>query len=139
MGKKKIHRNESISSSEPLNKQKLKFSFEFYDGNKYCLSSWGEQDVKNTLLRLQEINKISFNDLLQRSKIFHFHEIYWSQTNEKNGFSNSEINVLSPFQFSILGVNNQKARVYGAYAEGVFYIVWFDYDHKITPSYKKHT
>ena len=31
--------------------EKIKFSFEFYDGSKYCLSGWGIENIKKALMR----------------------------------------------------------------------------------------
>lgn len=118
---------------------KFRFSFEFYDGSKHCLSSWVQEDVKQTLLRLKEICKLSFNDMRRMANTYHFHEVDWCKTNEKLGFPNGPVNELSAFQFALIGINRQKARVYGAYYAGTFYLVWFDFGHLITPSPLKNT
>lgn len=133
------HKNRpSIPAPKLPENEKIKFSFEFYDGSKYCLSGWGIENIKKALMRLKEVCGVSFNDLRRGSSVYHFHEVDWLHTNEKRGFPNSA-NQLSPFQFAVLGVNNQKARVYGAYSSGTFCIVWFDFNHYITPSVLKNT
>lgn len=121
--------------------QKVRFSFEYYDSSedKYCLSCWGQTYVKAVLGRLKEINCLSFNELMRQSKVLHFGEVDWSRTIKPDGFTNTEVNKLTPFHFALLGVNGQKARVFGAYSEGVFYIVWFDFEHEIWPTPLKHT
>ena len=129
----------SILAPKPPENEKLRFSFEFYDGSKYCLSSWIQEDVKQTLSRLKEICKLSFNDMRRMASTYHFHEVDWKSTTEKSGFPIRSVNGLSAFQFALLGVNHQKARVYGAYYGGIFYIVWFDFEHSITPSFRKNT
>ncbi len=121
-------------------KCKIKFSFEFYDSScKYCLSKWGDKDVLSAIKRLKEINGKTLGELKDSRSTYHFHFVDWKNTQEKNGFPESRANQLEPYQFSLVGINNQKARVYGACAEGVFYIVWFDFEHEIWPSFKKHT
>lgn len=129
-----------LQSSLPANK-KIRFSFEYYDkySSDYCLSCWGQKQIRNTLLRLRDICTKSFNDLSRERKVYHFGEVIWEKTTKKSGFPDSKVNQLSAFHFALLGINNQKARVYGAYSTGVFYIVWFDFNHEIWPVELKHT
>jgi hypothetical protein len=121
---------------------KLSLSFEYYDDQavrSYCLSKWQETEIALTLTRLKQVCQNNFHELCRQAKVYHFHPVDWSKTNEKDGFPNKSLKELDAYQFSILGVNNQKARVYGAYYKGIFFVVWFDYDHKITPSILKNT
>jgi hypothetical protein len=120
---------------------KIKFSFEYYDTVRpdYCISCWEDDKIKKALVRLKEVNAKSFNELRQDRRVYHFGEVDWSKTTEKSGFNNRILVNLPPFHFSLLGVNGQLARVYGAYSAGTFYIVWFDLEHKIWPSPLKNT
>ncbi len=119
---------------------KIKFSFEFYDTScKYCLSNWGEGKIAAALGRLQDINSKTFDDLRRESVVYHFNSVDWSKTIERSGFPLAVANELEPFHFSLLGVNGQKARVFGAYSQGTFYIVWFDLNHVIWPTLLKNT
>jgi hypothetical protein len=124
----------------PLN-LRLRFSFEHYDttSDRYCLSRFSSDEVRSTLGRLSEVNKLTYNEIRQKGRVYHFHDVDWSRTSERGGFPNEALAGLEAFQFAILGVNNQRARVYGALYENTFYIVWFDRDHVITPSAKKGT
>ncbi len=121
--------------------EKIHFSFEYYDTlkDKYCLSCWEKSQIKDTLNRLKEINCKTLNELKSQRGVYHFREVYWEQTTEKQGFNNPSIKTMETFHFALLGINNQKARVYGVYSSNVFYIVWFDLNHTIWPSFKKHT
>lgn len=121
--------------------QSVSFSLEFYDNQdtKYCLSCWGQQYIREALLALKEMSTKSFKDLQRESRVRHFGEVIWEKTTEKDGFPDPRVNELPAFHFSLVGVNNQKARVYGAYQAGIFYIVWFDLEHIIWPSLLKHT
>jgi len=121
--------------------QPIKFSFQFYDTscNEYCLSVWGENMVSEALNKLKDLNNKTLKELYTGKKIYHFHPVDWSQTIKKSGFPDSRANALEPYQFSLIGVNSSKARVFGAFAQGIFYIVWFDLEHKIDPTFKKHT
>jgi hypothetical protein len=135
------HRENNVPSPVLPSNQKLTFSFEYYDkcSTRYCVSKWTETQIRDTILRLQEVCTKTFNDLRIQRGVYHFNEVDWSQTTEKNGFPNSRVNELPAFHFALLNVNRQLARVFGAYSTGVFYIVWFDLNHEIWPSLLQHT
>ena len=118
----------------------IKFSFEFYDhqSDQYCLSSWNQRQVRGALLRLREISAKTLDDLKRDRRVLHFAEVDWEKTTKPNGFPDFAANALSPFHFALLGVNHQLARVYGAYYQDTFYIVWFDLNHEIWPSTLRH-
>ena len=123
---------------------KLSFSFEYYDISKdsiFCLSIWEREEIKQTLSRLKDICSKTFNELRVGRGVYHFNPVIWEKTIYPQGFPPpiESLNELEPFHFAILGVNNQQARVFGAYAQSTFYIVWFDYDHSIWPVSKKNT
>lgn len=132
--------NDVPSPVFPAN-QKLTFSFEYYDNwsTRYCVSKWSESQIRETILRLQNICTKSFNDLTRERSVYHFNEVDWAQTTEKSGFPDPRVKQLPAFHFALLNVNQQLARVFGAYSSGVFYIVWFDLNHQIWPSVRKHT
>lgn len=123
-----------------LSSTKLNFSFEYYDCSRYdyCLSKWEENQIRKTLERLKDISQKSFNDLKSEGRVYHFGQVHWDRTTEKNGFPN-QAKYLEPFHFALIGVNGQLARVYGGLSGGTFYIVWFDLEHKIWPSPLRHT
>ena len=129
-----------LQSSLPAN-EKMRFSLEYYDksSSNYCLSCWGQEQIRKALLRLRDICAKSFNDLSRERRVYHFGEVIWEKTTKKLGFPNNRVNQLPAFHFALLGINNQKARVYGAYSTGIFYIVWFDFNHEIWPVELKHT
>lgn len=138
MGKKN---KPTANSSDLLKIEKLTFSFEFYDktSTEFCLSTWTQSDIEKALHRLQDISTKTFNELLQSRKIYHFSEVIWEKTTKIDGFPDNRVKNLPAFHFALLGINNQRARVFGAYSTGVFYIVWFDLDHRIWPSILKNT
>jgi hypothetical protein len=119
----------------------VRFSFEFYDTSdtRYCLSRATAEQVRRTLARLKEVNQNSVAELRQKSDVYHFHAVDWDRTAEPQGFPDSRLLALPSYQFALLGVNQQRARVYGVLHGNTFYIVWFDLDHAIWPSFKKHT
>lgn len=121
--------------------QKLNFSFEFYDISEqtYCLSNFTSEQVKIAMTRLKEISTLTFEELRRNDRVFHFGSVTWEKTIKKNGFENKVLDVLPPFHFALLNVNEQLCRVYGAYYQGTFYIVWFDLNHEIWPTKLKNT
>lgn len=127
--------------SSVLDKE-LVFSFKFYDeanDEKYCLSKFATDQIRTALQRLKEINCITLNDLRQKRSFYNFHDVDWSKTTIKTGFRDRDLKELEPFQFSLANVNGQKTRVFGAMSGFTFYIVWFDLNHEIWPSFKKNT
>lgn len=124
--------------------EKIKFSFEYYDDRpnaEYCISCWSPERIKKSLHRLKDINTKSSKELSngRNREVYHFKEVDWEKTKEPNGFPNRRANEMTPFHFALLGVNNQFARVYGAFSSGIFYIIWFDLNHKIWPTKLKNT
>lgn len=123
--------------------RKITFSFEYYDTScdNYCISNqkWNRQQIKRTLYCLSDVSSKSFNQLRREKREYHFNEVDWKSTIKKSGFPSPTVNQMSPFHFSLIGVNGQLARVYGSYYQGIFYIVWFDLEHEIWPVELKHT
>lgn len=119
----------------------LNFSFKFYDEDReeYCLSCWKQKEIKRALKRLKQLSDKTLNQLRQDRSFYHFHEVIWEKTTEKRGFSNNLLDDLPHFQFMLPGINSQKARVFGALQGNTFFIVWFDLNHDVCISNKKHT
>ncbi len=124
-----------------LKNKRLSFSFEYYEPRheKYCLSDWNKEQTAKTLERLKDISTKTFNDMLRDKRVYHFGEVIWERTIHKTGFDNVSAKRLPAFHIALLGVNRQLARVYGAYSQGVFYVVWFDLKHKIWPTALRNT
>lgn len=120
---------------------RVRFSFEFYDltQDKYCLSKAEPLQVRRIMERLRQINEKTFAELNQAGAVLHFHSVDWDKTRERHGFPYAQLADFEAFQVALLGVNGQKARLYGAYSANIFYVVWFDLEHHIWPSFKRHT
>jgi len=118
-----------------LPSKRIKFSFRYYDvtSDRYCLSCWPRQEIRKTLGRLREIGEKTYSEMCADGEVLHFHEVDWQQTTETRGFPDHDAGTMPPFQFALLGVNHQKARVFGALSGDTFYIVWFDKDHRVYP------
>ena len=133
MGKKSKRKGQNPQIS--FAKEKLKFSFEFYDtdNDEYCLSTWDKEQTGKALECLKDISTKSYDDLSRGRKTYHFGEVAWEKTIKKRGFPDARANNLPPFHFALVGVNG-RARVYGAFSTGIFYIIWFDLEHLIWPT-----
>jgi hypothetical protein len=125
----------------PLETTGLVFSFEFHDITRpeYCLSSWSSSEIRRTLECLKDISSKPLSEILSQRRVYHFYDTSWERTVEPGSFPNERANALQAFHFALVGVNQQKARVYGALQKNIFYIVWFDRDHLIQPVPLKHT
>lgn len=141
MSKRNKDERDPLNLEGKLINKKLCFSFEYYDtsNERFCISKWAQKQIKASLFRLKDISTKTFNEMRRDERVYHFGEVIWEKTIFPKGFPNQTANALPAFHFSLLGVNNQLARVYGAYAPGIFYIVWFDLNHEIWPTPLKNT
>jgi hypothetical protein len=139
--KKKKGSIPSIEAQAPP--AKITFSFEFYDMSEdtYCISKWTQEQIRQALARLSDINSKTFNELRSAHYVYHFHEVEWARTAKKNGFTSDKAKHLNEtaWQIALLNVNQQMTRVFGAYVNSVFYIVWFDLNHEIWPTQLRNT
>lgn len=120
--------------------KKLRFSFEYYDTacDEFCLSRFKPDQIRKALARLKDINSKTYLELRKGRRVYHFNQVDWGQTIKK-GFPDSRLEEWPAFHFALVGVNRQKARVFGALYLDTFYIVWFDLNHEIWPSPLRYT
>lgn len=138
---RKRHKDRVKKADIDWGSRKLNFSFGFYEEThkEYTLQSWSKEQILMTILRFKQICSKTLNEMKQGRRTLHFHEVFWESTIEKKGFTNPTANLYHAFQFALLGVSEKGARVYGFLDTGTFYIVWFDLDHKIWPTFPKYT
>ena len=120
----------------------LVFSFLYYDtsstdNGRYCISCWQKEDIKEALVRLQQISQTSVPEL-RRAKSWHFTPIDWSKMKKKS-FPVRGMNLMENYHFALPGISKEGARVFGAISGSTFYIVWFDMHHEIWPVKLKNT
>lgn len=140
MSKKIKKTNLSKTSPSGIRATKLKprgisFSFKYYQNNNEKFSC----QVKSTTYwltlidRLKALSGLSNQELLvNRSSSLRCHPINWEDTSEDCfGLPNEEQLVDTPYQFSLS--SNEHGRVHGFFIDEVFYIVWFDPDHRLYP------
>jgi len=65
-----------------------------------------------------------------KNSTLRFHPIDWNDTTQSSfGLPNEDQLVEEPYQFSISV--NKHGRVHGFFIDNVFYIVWFDPNHRL--------
>lgn len=138
MGKYK--KKDLIPEPKPPEEQ-INFSFRYYDtrNNKYCISCWEKHLIAKALNALKDISNKTYGEINHSRTTYHFYPVRWEQTIEKSGFPCRGANELEAFHFALVGVNGQLARVYGSLYKNTFYIIWFDLNHIIWPSFKSYT
>lgn len=137
MAKKRRNRTSEASAGREMPFEAgLHFSFRYYDlsCSDYCISRWNERQIRRTLEILKDVSSRTYEDLWRDRRVYHFAEVIWQRTTKPLGYEELGIENLPAFHLGLLGVNGQKARLYGAYSTGVFYAIWFDLNHEIWPS-----
>jgi len=142
MGKAKIkpHRRETSATISPAQISKLEekiiFSFSYVDfeNKNFQMPENRPEYFAEVISRFREICRLTLNQFrVECAKGLHCHAIRWSTATEK-GFKNIslELQEAEDFQFSISKV--KYGRIHGVLLDNIFYIVWFDPDHKLSPS-----
>ena len=111
------------------------FSFRHVDfGNKEFQMPENKPEYFNEVVnRFQEVCKLTLNQFrVECSKSLRCHAINWRTATER-GFNNIplELKEAEDFQFSISKV--KYGRIHGVLLDNIFYIVWFDPYHKLSP------
>jgi hypothetical protein len=122
------------------------FAFDYLslNGNDYCFNNEGlsKEDYIGLLSGLRKISNTSYG-VMHDNKAYRFHKIDFddkSVTIKRQDFKNILTNkpellddeeLPNLWQFDLHYV--QEARVCGFLYQGVFYLVWYDRDHKIYP------
>lgn len=98
------------------------------------------------------IKKCNFNEILL-DKLVNFERQTWAEISIKGDKNNHHVNVSSfikEAQSRLLELKiiedelfslrlSSRERLYGILKDGVYQIIWYDSEHKICPSHKKHT
>ena len=120
-----------------LNSIYVSFSFKHLDvkHKKFKIVDKQAKYFIKMLERLKSLSTLTVKNIRDNHSIaLRAHPIDWEKTTEKKGFDNlnEQLCQLEPYQFSV----SQKAhgRVHGFFIENVFFIVWFDPDHKLYSS-----
>ena len=111
------------------------FSFRYYhaDSKQYSFQNLSQKDFCKLIKRLHSMSQKTWGDILVREKEFwHAHDVDWSFTTEKQGFSHlKNIKIGTAYQFEVF----EECRIFGFFNhENVFKIVWVDRHHAIYKS-----
>jgi hypothetical protein len=114
----------------------IHFSFKHLDltNDKFSVKRRDSKYFEKMLDRLRNVSTIKLREFKNNhSKSLRAHRINWNYTTEKNGFShlNEQLQGDDAYQFEVSG--NEHGRVHGFFIENIFFVVWFDPDHKLYP------
>ena len=112
----------------------MHFSFKHLDinHNKFSVNERNNKYFKKIFERLKNLSTMNIREVQNnRTKSLRVHTINWEDTTEPQGFSqlHDQLQQITAYQFEISA--NEHGRVHGFFIENVFFIVWFDPDHKL--------
>ena len=111
----------------------LVFSFKYLDmsAEPFHLEKVDKEYHKKMLSRLREMCRMSAGQA-QHERSLRFHEIDWDKASKSGfGITGGEDFDKVAFQFAISA--NKYGRVHGFLSENVFFVRWFDPDHRLSP------
>lgn len=109
-------------------------SFKHYDfSGKFMCANQCKADLQymdTTLARLKHICGAKLSELKASGKTWRCHPIKFSETTEPNGFSTlpAHLQDNEPMQ---IGLETGDGRIHGVFSGNIFYLVWFDADHRL--------
>jgi hypothetical protein len=114
----------------------LRFSFKYLDMKhpKFSIKNQDARYVEKVLERFQGLSGMTSSEIkTSRTKTLRAHPIDWDKTSEPSGFSslNRQLRETDAFQFNI--TSNEHGRIHGFFIDSIFFIVWFDPEHKLYP------
>jgi len=125
--------NSRIHHRHNLSDDHIRFSFKFFqEHEKFNLNNVNKNYLLKLIERLKNISTLSLKDFINNHhKALRIHPIKWHETTIPKGFYHlpEQIRQCEPWQFQI--TSNEHGRVHGLLIDEVFYIVWFDPEHKL--------
>ena len=111
------------------------FSFKHLDliNKKFSISHRKGNYLTKVIKRFKDLSslKVVQDFLSNRSHGLRIHPIKWKETTEPDGFKNlnKQLQDLTPYQFEISA--NKHGRIHGFLLDNIFFIVWFDPEHRL--------
>ena len=128
-----------IPTPKQLHDGLLSFSFKYLQAahEKFNLDGLDKVEslrgyLETFLGRLRDLSTMKVSEFCQPSnKAIRAHTIKWDETSEPNGFGHlsEQMQACEPWQFSISA--NAHGRVHGILLDSIFYVVWFDPEHRL--------
>ena len=96
----------------------------------------GKSFVEHILPKLREIENMSWTNIIQSEK----HKSHNVEIGSLTKKAQNELQELKIYQDELFSLRlTSKKRLWGILEEGVLNILWYDPEHEICPSNKKHT
>ena len=131
----RIHRRSRIPkpNSPTVDVSPVRFSFSQLDlvHPKFAIDFKNHEFVNQLFVELKRLSSGTVGDLCSWAPQQHSHAITFSDTSEPDGFLNlsEQLEPEIAWQFAIRP--DRPWRVHGFFTESVFYVVWFDPEHKL--------
>lgn len=125
----------AVHKSKALPDDLVRFSFRHLTSSeKFCLPGEGElvKYMGVLLSRLKAVSDLRLSEFRSAGgKALRAHRHDWSNTTEEDGYSHlsQQLQECEPWQFSLSA--NEYGRVHGILVDNVFYVVWFDPEHRL--------
>lgn len=126
----------TVHKTKNLPDDLVRFSFRHWHSNdKFCLPDLVEkpQYLETLLDRLKNVSNMKMSEFRQAGNALRSHLLDWDRTTEPKGYSHlsPQLQDCQPWQFSL--ARAELGRIHGILIDDVFYVVWFDPDHKMYP------
>ena len=126
----------SVHKNKQLPDDLVRFSFRhWHTSEKFCLPDLAARPeyIPTLLDRLKQISSMKMSEFRQAGKALRSHPHDWSKTSEPSGYAHlsAQLQDCQPWQFSL--ARQELGRVHGILIDDVFYVVWFDPEHKMYP------
>jgi hypothetical protein len=141
----KLDRNKPETNRVPQIDKRMKYadylSFSFIhlnlDHSQYNVEGKDDKYFLKLIARFSDLCSMPAEELhASKSKSLRFHPFDWEQATEKCfGIPDEDQIVDKPMEFSISA--NKYGRVMGFCVGNIFYIVWFDPEHRLIPGKKR--
>jgi len=123
----------------PPQDKALQFSFKHFqpDHPRFPIENCSRESFCALFERLRSNSLGSIDDFLDQNNKEHRHMIDFEATAEKDGFiaapgvDSDQINYLQAWQFGVSPHTDWRA--HGSMSDGVFYVIWFDPLHRLSP------
>lgn len=131
----KVGSNSSIHPISPsIDSETLRFSFKHLSLGEpnFSLDGKTSKYFEKVLSRLKDISALKASEVFSnRSSSLRAHPIDWEKTTMKEGFShlNEQLRQVPAYQFQIS--SNKHGRIHGFILENIFFVIWFDPEHKL--------
>ena len=125
----------NVKESEPVSRLDTPVTLSFqhrHDGNDFCLHFCNQAEVKQIVDAFWKLTTLSWRQVLQQgggNKTGLACTLYEDEALRKvtrPAWLSDDVKIAA-------GRASRKIRIFGAYVDHVFYVIWFDRNHEIVP------